>query len=316
MLAGVFAAGIVLCGWVLSDRAQAAEAVPGMPAIGHAAPGESVTADAPAALAVDATPGGRSNVGVTPSAAQVAPVAVVSTAVPTAPAKAARSGLSTAPRSQPTSVKTVAGSVAPTVVETLPTGALEAVAAGRVGPDIADTLDVLGGDPAALLPETDTLVGNLPDLRPTRNGPSGMPASAGTDVAASRADHPGSPAASPAVPAAQASGPQDSDGKAFPRTAPEGPGRSSTVAQPGVGARSPLAAAPPAETPQTPAPGRSATSSSDDAVAGSVHRGDAPCGLCAAPAPAAQARVMHAPGGHSPHAGPHDRPGDVPVSPA
>jgi hypothetical protein len=337
VLAGVFAAGIVLCGWVLSERAQAAEAVPGVPTTGQPVAGDAVTAHAPDGPGTGAASGERSPAGDEPahtptgmaaSAAVVSTTDAVTPAAPVSSAVSAWSGATAGPKAAAATTPRVTLPKSVAVTANSLTGRSAAGGGGTasdVGEEITDAvstatglgnLNPLGEDTVSLVrpPSAESLIGDLAAPRPTHTAPGGAHADTGEGSAVPQAGRTDVPSASPATSsAAESAGPRYAD--VLPHTAPEHPDRLAAASQPVFSAGQFLAATP-TGSPRNPVPTQSATSSSDDAVAGSVHRADAPSALCSATAPAAPTRLARLSAGRSPNAGPHDRPGDVPVSPA
>lgn len=325
VLAWVFAAGIVLCGWVLSDRAQAAEAVPGVPTTGQPVAGDAVTKSAPAKPGTDpaqlpavpgtgATSGGRSNAAAASPHTPLSPAGVVPAVTSPTPAKAVGAGATAAatPGPLPKSVTALATPrTLPASPGDLPTVAGSPAASG-VGREISTALGDLGLDAASLVPpSTDGLVGDLPSLRPAEGGSGGV-----RDGAAARFTEPvPAPETSTGAVTPEAAAVGQDTAADLPGAAFDGP-RRVEFAQPALSTRQLTHSAADREAPSAPVGPSSAASTSDDAVNGSGHRVDAPGAVCAAPAPTAATSSARPAGSRTAAAGPRGGPGDVPVSPA
>lgn len=326
VLAGVFAAGIVLCGWVLSDRAQAAEAVPGVPTTtGQPVAGDAVAksasakpgtdpAKAPAVSGTSATASERSNAATASAYTPVSPAGVVSAVTSPTPAKAVGAGATAAARPLSVPQRVTALATPPALAASpgeLPT-VVGSPAASGVGREVPTALDDLGLEAVTLVPpSTDALVGDLPSLRPTEDASGGV-----RDDAAARSTEPApAPETPPGAATPEASGVGQDTAAELPVAAFDGPRRVGS-AQPALSTRQLPHDTADREAPSAPVGPSSAASTSGEAVNGSGHRVDAPAAVCAAPAPTAAASPARPTGSRTAAAGPSGGPGDVPVSPA
>ncbi|WP_345676442.1 hypothetical protein [Yinghuangia aomiensis] len=326
VLAGLFAAGIVLCGWVVSDRAQAAEAVPGVPtttgqpvagdAVAKSAPAKPGTdpAQAPAGPGTSAMSSERSNAATASAHTPVSPAGVVSAVTSPTSAKAVGAGATAAatPGSVPKRVTALATPPALAVSPGEPPTVVGSPAASGVGREVSTALGDLGLEAVSLLPpSTDALVGDLPSLRPTEGASGGV-----RDGAAARSTEPVPAPETPTGAATpEASGVGQDTATELPVAVFDGP-RRVEPAQPALLTRQLTYDTADREAPSAPVGPSSAASTSDDAVNGSGHRVDAPGAVCAAPAPTAAASPARPTGSRTAAAGPSGGPGDVPVSPA